>query len=446
MILSSNRGTFVYIFGAMLLSCMLVGDFQPSAALAAESAEKAGDTATRFATVDRIRGEITAMAGETGLTRTLRPNDVVFVGERIRAAASAEAVLKTDDAGRIAIRPQAEFVVERFAAQGKPTDYITLHLHKGGLRLITGWIGRNNHALYKVNTLTATIGIRGTDHEPYEMSYDLAETLSQNEGTYDKVNRGGTTMDANGNKLDIDPGKVGFASSPPKPGMKRRGLITIALPVLLDKVPAFYVPGQFDDELDRLSQTADEDALRELNARRKGLPEQAPGPKAKPRAKSTQTSAAAAPGLPAQMPAVPVVGDCVPTTVARTWLKEFDAAIARHDASAIVQKFAPEVSVRVTVRGENGEPKTIEMGRDELARSTIAAVSGLTNYEQRRPTIEGRSVEGGAGACDQIGVRSVVIEQGRQYGKPYRFESVEEYVLVRRGGLWLAIKAETTQH
>ena len=210
-ILSSNRGTFVYIFGAMLLSCMLVGDFQPSAALAAESAEKAGDTATRFATVDRIRGEITAMAGETGLTRTLRPNDVVFVGERIRAAASAEAVLKTDDAGRIAIRPQAEFVVERFAAQGKPTDYITLHLHKGGLRLITGWIGRNNHALYKVNTLTATIGIRGTDHEPYEMSYDLAETLSQNEGTYDKVNRGGTTMDANGNKLDIDPGKVGFA-------------------------------------------------------------------------------------------------------------------------------------------------------------------------------------------------------------------------------------------
>jgi hypothetical protein len=37
------------------------------------------------------------------------------------------------------------------------------------------------------------------------------------------------------------------------------------------------------------------------------------------------------------------------------------------------------------------------------------------------------------------------IEQGRQSGKPYRFESIEEYVLARRGGLWLAIKAEAMQ-
>ena len=57
----------------------------------------------------------------------------------------------------------------------------------------------------------------------------------------------------------------------------------------------------------------------------------------------------------------------------------------------------------------------------------------------------GTAVEGGAGACDRIGVRSVVIEQGRQNGKPYRFESVEEYVLERRAGQWLAIRAETTQ-
>jgi hypothetical protein len=39
----------------------------------------------------------------------------------------------------------------------------------------------------------------------------------------------------------------------------------------------------------------------------------------------------------------------------------------------------------------------------------------------------------------------VVIEQGRQSGKPYRFESLEEYLLELRAGKWLAIKAETTQ-
>jgi hypothetical protein len=39
----------------------------------------------------------------------------------------------------------------------------------------------------------------------------------------------------------------------------------------------------------------------------------------------------------------------------------------------------------------------------------------------------------------------MVIEQGRQSGKPYRFEALEEYVLELRAGKWLAIKAETTQ-
>ena len=437
--------------GPMLLCCMLAGGFQPGAAAAAESAARAGEPAARFATVWRIRGEIIATAGETGPVRTLRPGDAVFVGERIRAAATAEAVLKTDDAGLIAVRPQAEFVAELFAAEAKPTDHFTLRVITGGLRLITGWIGRTNRAQYRVNTPSATIGIRGTDHEPYVMSADLAKILAQIEGTYDKVNRGGTSMDVNGKQLDIDPGRVGFVRRSP---IRLRGMMTLLLPVLLDKVPDFYVPGQFDDELDRLSRTADEDALREFDMRSKALPEQAPVGAPEPAAPAARalTVPPAAERTPAPVPAAPApkssataVGDCAANAVARTWLSEFDAAIARRDAPAIIHKFAPEVSVRVTVRGASGEPTTVEMRRDELAQSTLAAVRGLTNYQQRRPSIEGQPVEGGAGACDRIVVRSVVIEQGRQNGKPYRFESVEEYVLERRAGLWLAIKAETTQ-
>ena len=110
-----------------------------------------------------------------------------------------------------------------------------------------------------------------------------------------------------------------------------------------------------------------------------------------------------------------------------------------------MRKFAPEVLVRATVRGAGGELTTIEMGRDEMARSTIAAVRGLTEFQQRRPTIEGHPAAGGTGTCNRISVKSVVIEQGRQNGKPYRFESLEEYLLERRGGVWLAIHAQTTQ-
>jgi len=131
--------------------------------------------------------------------------------------------------------------------------------------------------------------------------------------------------------------------------------------------------------------------------------------------------------------------------IARNWLRELDAATSRRDASAIVQKFAPEVQVRVTVRGADNARTTLEMGRDELARSTIAALAGLSEYQQRRPTIEGRLADESGGACNRISVRSVVIEQGKQNDRPYRLESVEEYVLERRGSRWLAIHAETTQ-
>jgi hypothetical protein len=427
------------IVSGFFLCCLLAAFVQPGAAAAAETASPQMPPA-RFATVWRISGEVTATAGETGPTRILRQNDMIFVGERIRAGAAGEAVLKTEDAGVIAIRPQAEFFAEQFAAEGRPTDNFSLRLIKGGLRLVTGWIGRNNRAQYKISTITATIGVRGTDHEPYEVPDELAKAITVDAGTYDKVNRGGTTLAVGDNKLDIDSGKVGFAKAAPR--VRTRGLFTIALPVLLAKVPDFYVPGQFDDEVDRLSQAADSEALRELERRSKASSSEPAGavtPAAKPAAKSASPSAATV------TPARPAVADaCGAETIARTWLAEFDAAISRRDAQAIVRKFAPEVTVRVIARSANGERSTVEMNRDELARSTIAAVSGLTDYQQRRPSIEGRPL-GNVKACDQIGVKSLVIEQGRQNGQPYRFESIEDFVLVRRDGQWLAIKAEATQ-
>lgn len=89
---------------------------------------------------------------------------------------------------------------------------------------------------------------------------------------------------------------------------------------------------------------------------------------------------------------------------------------------------------------------SVDLGREELAQSTVAAMKGLKGYKQRRVSIEGRLADPVAGgACDRISLKSVVIEQGRQSGKPYRFESLEEYVLELRAGKWLAVKAETTQ-
>jgi hypothetical protein len=388
--------------------CMLMGAALPiQSAAAAEAAAANPDAGKRFATVLRVRGEVVATGG--GKERALREGDAVHVGERVRAPALAEAVLKTEDAGFLAIRPNTDFVAERYAAEDKPTDNFTVRLFTGSLRLVTGWLGRTNRAGSKVVTPTATIGIRGTDHEPYVLSAELATSTSNREGTYDKVNRGGTTMEVGENKLDIDAGRVGFVRAAGGKGFKERALLTILMPVLLDKVPNFYVPGEFDPELDKLSEAADQDSQRALEQRRKG----------------------AAP-----------VARCEAGKLAKAWLKQLDGAIVKRDAKAIVGLFASDVAVRANVKDKDGALTGVDLSRDEMAQSTVAAMKGLSNYKQRRVTTDA-AVEGEG--CARIAVKSVVIEQGRQSGKPYRFEAVEDYVLESRDGKWLAVKAVTTQ-
>jgi hypothetical protein len=357
----------------------------------------------------------------------------------------------------VAVRPSTDFVAERFAAEDKPTDSFSVRLLTGSLRVISGWIGRTNRSGHSIVTPSATIGIRGTDHEPYVLSAELAAATANNEGTYDKVNRGGTTLQVGDNKLDIDAGRVGFVRAPApvrenKSGFRERALLTILMPVLLDKVPDFYVPGAFDAELDRYSQTADQESQRQLEQRRKAPPPVAvagpqsgnPGMQSKPAPTpaAVPASATAAPAAAPATAAVVTVAGCEPAVMAKGWLGQLDRAIARRNAPAIVAMFAPDAAVRATVRGNEGKMTSVDINREELAKSTLASMKGLKDYKQRRVWTEGKPI---TAACDRIGVRSMVIEQGRQSGKPYRFEALEEYVLELRAGKWLAIKAETTQ-
>jgi hypothetical protein len=405
-----NRARLGKLLGSLGLCLMFVG-VTPGHAASAPGAEASPATAGKYGMVWRIRGEVTATkAGSPA--RKLREGDPVYVGERVRAAAEAEAVLRTDDAGVVAVRPNTEFVAERFAAEDKPTDGFTVRLLTGSLRMISGWIGQTNKSGQNIVTTSATIGIRGTDHEPYVPSTELAKMSSNPEGTYDKVNRGGTSLKVGDNKVDIDPGQVGFARAASK--TKDRALLTILLPVLLDKVPSFYVPGEFDTELDRYSANSDQEAKRLLEQKRK--------------------SPAAG------------VAECAPVDIAKTWLGQLDGAIAKGDAQAVIAMFAQDAKVRANVKEKDGKMASVDLTRDELVQSTITAIKGLKDYRQRRIWTDARLTDlAGGTACDSINLRSAVVEQGKQSGKPYRFESLEQFTLVQRNGKWLATKAETTQ-
>lgn len=356
-----------------------------------------------FAVVWRLDGEL--LASRQGATRTLRVGDVVYVGERLSAGVNAEAVLKAQDGGVIAVRPGAIFTAVQFTADGRSTDNSALELIKGSLRIISGWIGKLNRKGNTLATPTATVGIRGTDHEPYVLLGDDEEATRSKPGTYDKVNQGGTTLEAAGQSVDIEPGKVGFARAAPK----NRALMTLLFPVLLDKVPDFYVPGKFDAEMNEFSKQSAANNQRQLQARQKQI------------------------------------AACAPTEVAKHWIASLDQHIVKSEAPEILDMFAPDVIVKASVRGGDGKMTELELPPVEFADSIVTAVSTLKGYKHRRISIDGKPQEAEGPACGPVTVSSVVIEEGRQGNKPYRFESEEQYVLKQIDGVWRATQAYTRQ-
>ena len=397
------------------------------------SQASAADQVNRFATVYKISGEVAVVDAASGTRRALKQGDIVHVGEVIQASATGEAVLRTDDAGIIAMRPNASFVMERFSAKGRVDDQFGMRIFAGALRLITGWTGMRNKESYRVLTPTATIGIRGTDHEPYVLSAELAAQLKQPEGTYNKVNRGGTTLDVAGAQLVIDAGQVGFA--PSRSGPRKRALMTALLPSLLESVPGFYVPGRFDAELEAL---ADHDLAEALITLASGEP---PAPTStEPAPTVTPEPVVAAEKKPAR------VSPCDATAIAETWLAQLDGAISARDALGFVNLFAPPVRVTALVKNSGGDFTELTYSRSELAKSTFASMNQLTQFASRRPTLHAQlASHSSALKCDRLDVDSVVIESGTRAGLSYRLESLETYTLARQGSRWVAVSASTQQ-
>jgi len=137
------------------------------------------------------------------------------------------------DGGFIAVRPNTDMGFDTYRYSGKEdgTENAIVSLLQGGFRTITGVIGRTNKQNYLIKTETATIGIRGTDHEPMVI---LAPALGQvaiaEAGTYDKVNVGVAFIRTDAGSIDIQSNQVGFAP------------VTKAAPVILPKIPPFYKP------------------------------------------------------------------------------------------------------------------------------------------------------------------------------------------------------------
>lgn len=190
-----------------------VGCLLAAALLAAGPALGAEQAATATLAVGTVQD-----VALDGSSRLLHDGDLVYSGDVITTGDQSYADLDFTDGGTITLRPESQFGIEsyHFDEQSHLTDVepddsappptdsgytppvpqenAFFRLLKGGLRAVSGLIGHVQRDDYRMDTPTATIGIRGTE---YDARYcdsgcpgDSGTNSSSSPGLYTAVDKG----------------------------------------------------------------------------------------------------------------------------------------------------------------------------------------------------------------------------------------------------------------
>lgn len=109
-------------------------------------------------------GDTTAVRGNENVKLSL--NSLIQDRDVLRTGIASNMQVRFSDGSLISLRENSELRIEDYRFSGKEdgSEFAVFRLIKGGLRTITGLIGRTNHDNYSMRSITSTIGIRGTDY------------------------------------------------------------------------------------------------------------------------------------------------------------------------------------------------------------------------------------------------------------------------------------------
>ena len=101
------------------------------------------------------------------LPRTMGKGLAVEQGDRLTTAEGAMAIVKLQDGTRLTLRPNSELIMQTYHYDGsvREDNSMVMQLLRGGFRAITGLISKGLPNAAKIQTATATLGIRGTDFD-----------------------------------------------------------------------------------------------------------------------------------------------------------------------------------------------------------------------------------------------------------------------------------------
>lgn len=144
-------------------------------AAALSAAFPAVGNAQTAARVDFASGNVTASTAD-GRSRQLARGADVMVGETVNTQ-DGRAQMRFTDGAYVSLQPQTQFRIDNYVFEGRgtPKESAVMSLLRGGFRTITGLVGRTNRDGYRLQTSTATVGIRGTE---FNVAYDAAGSVT----------------------------------------------------------------------------------------------------------------------------------------------------------------------------------------------------------------------------------------------------------------------------
>lgn len=171
--------------------------------------------------VERLSGPLMAKKAD-GSVKVLALKSEIESGDTLVSEKNTYAQIRFIDNSEITLRPGTTFKVEDFAyEEGKPeADQASFALVKGGLRSITGLMGKRNKEKFSLKTPNATIGIRGTTFiaqyvPPEALAGRVAPPLAP--GLHVSVSDGAIVVSNSGGSLGFSAGQFGYVPSMSQP-------------------------------------------------------------------------------------------------------------------------------------------------------------------------------------------------------------------------------------
>jgi hypothetical protein len=173
----------------------------------------AGAHAAVAGVVVKLSGAMSAR-GAGGTLKPLAPQSEVAGGDTLVTGAQSYALVRFIDNSEMTLRPNTTLAIDGFSFDGAhpETDHAAYTLVKGGLRSITGLLGKRSKEKFTMKTPSATIGIRGTTFflEVIGAAGEDAASPGLDPGLHVHVSEGGISLVNDAGQFQYDPGQFGY--------------------------------------------------------------------------------------------------------------------------------------------------------------------------------------------------------------------------------------------